>query len=131
MMRKGPDYKALGVDPEIIGLCRAVNEFPSIRTDESCQGFVNDHRPGVPWAVYYRPHPSPPTRTGYKSIEFITYACGSEASAAGFDVRHRMNAPPPLLNGPGTCLYFIIEGIKRHPNEFAAFLRKMRKLYHA
>lgn len=124
-MTKSDDLPA-GLDPEIVDLCRAINEFPDIATTQSCQGFVDGHRPGEPWAVYFRPNPSPPTPDGYASIEFLIYLCGREAEASGFDVRATVNAPPPSLNGPGECLYFVISGIKRHPNEFAAYVRQMR-----
>ena len=123
-MRKISDADYETFDPAIVDLCRAVNEFPDIQTSDSCQGFVDDHREGEPWSVYFAPRPSPPTPAGYASIEFLVYLCGRPARDDGFDVRVRVNAPPPLLNGPGQCLYFIIEGIKRHPNEFAAFVRE-------
>jgi hypothetical protein len=116
------------LDPAIVELCCTINEFPGIKTSESCQGFIDNHRPGEPWAVYFAPDPSPPTPEGYASIEFLAYACGNEAKVAGFDVRIGLNAPPPALNGPGRCLYFTIKGMNRHPDEFAAFLRQMRDM---
>jgi hypothetical protein len=114
------------LDPAIVELCRAINEFPDIRTSESCQGFVDDHRPGKPWAVYLGPSPSPPTPEGYSSLEFLVWLCRHIARDRGFDVSMRVNAPPPYLNGPGECMYFIIEGTNRHPDEFAAFIRDTR-----
>ena len=118
------DYETF--DPAIVDLCRAINEFPDIQTSDSCQGFVDDHREGEPWSVYFSPNPSPPTPAGYASIEFLAGLSNRPARDAGFDVRVRLNAPPPAINGPGECLYFIIEGIKRHPDEFAAFVRETR-----
>jgi hypothetical protein len=89
------------LDPAIVELCHAINEFPGLRTRESCQGFVDGHRPGKPWAVYFQPTPSPPTRDGYTSLEFITWLCCYTARDRGFDVSVELNAPPPYLNGPG------------------------------
>ena len=114
------------LDPAVVELCRAINEFPDIRTSDSCQGFIDDHRPGEPWAVYFAPHPSPPTPGAYAAVEFLVWLCRSVARDRGFDVSVELNAPPPYLNGPGECLYFIIKGRNRHPTEFAQFIREAR-----
>jgi len=37
--------------------------------------------------------------------------------------RIHVNAPPPYLNGPAECLYFVIRGNDRHPEEYAALMR--------
>lgn len=113
-------------DPAIVELCRAINEFPGIATNGSCQGFIDGHRPDRPWAVYFGMERRP-TFEGYCSIEFIAWLKGSEASAAGFDVSLRLNSAPPYLNIPGNTAYFVIEGRNRHPDEFAAFIRDMRE----
>jgi hypothetical protein len=114
------------LDPAIVELCQAINEFPGLRTYESCQGFVDGHRLGEPWAVYFQPTPSPPTPDGYTSLEFMTWLCCYTARDRGFDVSMELNAPPPYLNGPGECMYFIIKGRNRHPTEFAQFIREVR-----
>jgi 5-methylcytosine-specific restriction endonuclease McrA len=101
-------------DEAIVELCKAINEFPGVATSDSCQGFIDNHRPGEPWSVYFAPQPSPPSRQGYAALEFLVYLCGSEAHAAGFDVRVGLNAPLPL-HAPGECLYFFIKGYDRHP----------------
>jgi hypothetical protein len=119
------DELPVGLDPAVVELCHAINEFPGLRTRESCQGFVDGHRPGEPWAVYFQPTPSPPTPDGYTSLEFMTWLCCYTARDRGFDVSVELNAPPPYLNGPGECMYFIIKGRNRHPTEFAQFIREV------
>jgi hypothetical protein len=101
------------LDPAIVELCRVINEFPGLWTRESCQGFVDGHRPGKPWEVYFQPTPSPPTPDGYTSLEFMAWLCCYTARDRGFDVSVELNAPPPYLNGPGECMYFIIKGRNR------------------
>lgn len=88
------------LDPAVVELCRAINEFPDIKTSESCQGFIDDHRPGRPWSIYFAPHPSPPTSDGYASLEFLVWLCHYIAHDRGFDVSVRLNAPAPLSQRP-------------------------------
>jgi hypothetical protein len=113
-------------DPAIVELCRTIKEFPGIATSESCQGFIDGHRPDRPWAVYFGPQRRM-TFAAYCSIEFLAWLKGKEASAAGFDVSLRLHSAPPYLNNPGNTAYFVIEGRNRHPDEFAAFIRDMRE----
>jgi hypothetical protein len=79
--------------------------------DESCQGFIDDHRPGKPWAVHFAPQPSPPTPQGYTSLEFLAWLCCHIARDRGFDVGIRVNAPPPYINGPSTCMNYALSKV--------------------
>jgi hypothetical protein len=118
------------IDLAIRELCRAINEFPDIVTSDSCQGFVDGHRLGKPWSVYFKPN-GLPTLDAYASIEFLAYICGREAHAAGFDTRLGAAAPPPVLNGVCQSMYFYIECLNSHPDNFAGFVRKMRDEFFA
>jgi hypothetical protein len=112
-------------DPEIVGLCKLINEFPGIVTSSSCQGFLNNHRPEEPWHVYFECD-GLPTLEAYASIEFLVYL-RREALASGFDICIGVYAPPPILNGLCRSMYFTIECKNRHPDDYAAFIRDMRK----
>jgi len=111
-------------DPEMVELCRVINEFPGIVTSSSCQGFLDDHRPGNPWHVYFECH-GLPSLEGYASIEFLVYL-KREARADGFDMDVGVSASAPVLNGVCQSMWFTIHCRNRHPNDYAAFLRKMR-----
>lgn len=113
-------------DPAIITLCEAINEFPGITTSESCQGYIDNHRPGEAWTVYFGPN-GPIASEAYCAIEFLAWLLGPrEAGAAGFDVSLTLSSAPPYLNEPGRTMSFCIEGRNRHPDELAALIRKMR-----
>jgi hypothetical protein len=118
------------LDPAIVELCKAINEFPGIITTESCQGFIGDHRPGEPWAVYFN-FDGLPNLDGYASVEFLVWVTKREAWAAGFDTAVLVNAPPPYLNGICQSMYYCLQCPNQHPDEFAKFLREMRdQLFH-
>ena len=112
-------------DPEVVELCKTINEFPGIVTNSSCQGFLNDHRANEPWHVFFQCD-GLPSLEGYASIEFLVYLL-REARAAGFDIDIGVNSPPPMLNGICQSMYFTIMCRNRTPNEYAAFIRDMRK----
>jgi hypothetical protein len=120
-----PPYHHL--DAHTRQLCEALTEFPGIKTIDSCQGFIEDHRPGKPWHVYFQPVP-PITPAAYASIEFIV-SQRREARASGFDIYIEAGSPPPALNGIGESLYFVIKCANDHPDRFAAFLREMRRKF--
>lgn len=117
-------------DPQVVELCRAVNEFPGIVTTESCQGYINDHRPDEPWTVFFAPN-GPVTSAAYCSIEFLVYllnGCGIQQDGhKGFKATVCLNSADPGMNGPGATLYWFIEGTGRHPNELATAIREQRK----
>lgn len=112
-------------DPEVIELCKTINEFPGIITSSSCQGFLNGHRADEPWHVFFQCD-GLPSLEGYASIEFLVYL-RREAIADGFDIQIGVAAPPPMLNGICESMYFTIECRNRTPNEYAAFIRRMRE----
>jgi hypothetical protein len=110
------------IDPAIVELCRAINEFPGIATMESCQGFVDGHRPGQPWAVYFGMAPDV-TPAGYASIEFLTWvAC--DAAKSGWEIN--VYSPPPYLNEVCRSMYFILSSLNEHPDKAAAWIRKLK-----
>jgi len=111
-------------DPEVVELCKTINEFPGIVTFGSCQGFINDHHAGEPWHVHFGCD-GLPTLEGFASLEFLVYV-KREAMADGFDLYVGVGAPPPMMNGICKSLYFFYECNTRHPTDFATFLRDMR-----
>jgi hypothetical protein len=114
------------IDPAVRDLCLAINEFPDIRTSNSCQGFIDGHRPGEPWTVFFRPQ-SLPSLEAYASIEFLA-SLKRQAAFAGFDVLMSCNSGPPYLNGIGRSLYFVLTGSKGHPAAFAELVRDAREM---
>jgi len=120
-----PPYEEM--DPAIVELCRVINDFPDIITIGSCQGSIDGHKPNdEPWVIFFKPL-FPATFDAYSVIEFLAWVInGGVAYDEGFKVKLHLNSAPPGLNGPGDTLKFFIEGYNRHPDEFAALIRKMR-----
>lgn len=115
------------IDSAIVELCKTVNEFEGIRTIESCQGYIDGHRPNKPWMVLFEPD-GLISHEAYCAIEFLAWILGRrEAGAAGFEVSLKINSAAPYLNGPGRTMYFTIEGRNRHPDELAALIRDLRE----
>lgn len=112
------------LDPAVVELCRAINAFSGIETKESCQGFVDGHRPGKPWNVYFG-FEGAPSLEGYAAIEFLVWL-RRDAQAVGFDVEVAVNSFVPDPNHVGDSLYFVFRCKNRHPTEFADFIREMR-----
>lgn len=113
------------LDPAMVRLCRTLNEFDGIATQESCQGFVDGHRHGKPWSVYFG-FDGVPTLEGCAAIEFLVWL-RREAQAAGFELELTVNSLAPYLNGVCQSMYFIIKCANRHPDELADFVRQMKK----
>lgn len=109
------------LDPAIINLCNAINEFECLHTIESCQGYIDDHRPDEPWIVIFQPcHPI--TQQAYSEIEFLAWLINNDLRPSLFpsgDVMLGLNSPPPYLNGIGETMYFYIQGRGYHPDELA------------
>lgn len=121
----GKDIPYEEIEPAIRELCHAINEFPGIITSDSCQGHIDEHRPGEPWAVYFSCD-GPVSLEGYASIEFLVWL-QREARAAGLkDLFVGVNAPPPYLNGICQSMYFYVEGSEGHPDDLAKLIREMR-----
>ena len=119
-----PPYEEL--DPAIVELCRVINEFPDTFTIDSCQGFIDGHKPDEPWSVFFKPD-FPASFDAYSVIEFLAWVInGGVAYGEGFKVKLHLNSTPPGFNAPGETMYFFIQGYNRHPDEFAVWLRKVR-----
>jgi hypothetical protein len=86
---------------------------------------LNGHRRGEPWHVFFQCD-GLPSLEGYASIEFLVYL-RREAVEDGFDIQIGVSAPPPMLNGVCQSMYFTIRCRNRTPNEYAAFIRRMRE----
>ena len=115
-------------DPAVVSLCKAVNEFPGLCTIDSCQGFIDDHKKGIPWLICLQPHPQI-TFAGYCSIEFLAWALLPRATPPELKVAFGLHAYPPHHNTPGRAAYFWIEGKKGHPDRLAEHIRELRSAY--
>lgn len=120
---EGTPYDEL--DPNIVNLVRALNEFPGIATSESCGGHGDDIDGKPPlWQVWISVETEEdewrPTAEGWLSLEFITYAmrsmAGAKTEAFGF---------PPQANFPSESIYFVVEG-SSDPDDAAAGLLAMK-----
>lgn len=101
-------------------MVRELNAFPGIYTIGSCGGHA-DPKPfqldARHWNVIFRiDH----TDAAYLSLEFVGWFF--QASGVPLSV----GAAPPDLNGPGTVLYFAVNGVDLDPEEFAKQLATAR-----
>jgi hypothetical protein len=116
-------------DPEIVELCKTINEFPGIVTTSSCQGFLNDHQPDQPWHIFFQ-FDGLPTLEGYASLEFLIYIRRG-AIADGFDLEVGVDAALPAANGVCQSMYYFYECANRHPTQLSTFIRSIRdKLFY-
>ena len=111
------------LDPAMVRLSREVNRLPGIATSESCQGFIDGHRPEEPWSVHFGPTGTPSVKA-YASLEFLVWFV-HPARHAGFNLSVAVNSPPPYLNGPGESMYFVLECKNKHPDELADLLHNL------
>ena len=112
------------IDPACVRLCRFLNtEFPGITTSESCQGFIDGHRPGHPWSVYFKiDRRARNIRTAVESLEWLTWMINGDLARSdkGRGVSVGLNSYPPRWNREP--LYFYITGAAEqapHPDQIA------------
>jgi hypothetical protein len=115
------------IDPAMRNLCRVLNTFPGIRTNHSCQGPIDGHKPNDPaWEVGLEIIPEQ-FAAGMRSMKALVWACTDQyQNASGRYVTMTLRAKAPLtphLNDEP--LYFIIEGYDGHPDELADALRNV------
>ena len=105
------------IDPGIARLCRFINEnFPGLQTTDSCQGWVDGHRPGEPWQVYVRLDVEDPANLA-EAVESLAYlAWLTNGAATRMQVNMHLNSAPPYLNDPAP--YFYIESSTVNPDDF-------------
>jgi len=110
------------IDRRIAPLVILINSFPGLRTNESCCGHRRED-----WGVYFQ---ADATAAGQTSLEFLVWAAADYARA-GHLVRVNVHAPPPMLNGPGRCMYYALIGEKAtNPIRFARWLYELKEKYY-
>jgi hypothetical protein len=126
--RKNPKKKDL--DGNMVRLVRALNAFDGITTIGSCGGHP-DPGPGQ-WSqdTFYVKFDLSWDQAGLLALEFLAWAVNhywSDVNPLG-RVMLLPVSPPPYMNGPGTCLSFVIEGYDgADPEQLATALRLLRR----
>lgn len=111
------------MDPATVPLCRLINsKFPGLQTTSSCQGFVDGHRPGEPWGVYFRiDRRVRHIRDAVDSLELLTWMINGDLRRA-HRVHVGINSYPPSWNK--WPLYFYLKGEAIHPDDVAAAIER-------
>jgi hypothetical protein len=119
------------LDPRIVPLVRVVNSLPGIETTSSCQGRIDNHRPGEPWHVMFQAT-FPITPKGYFSIGAV-YALLQDRKLWEVKewrlggMRRQSQLVTLDVHACLDCLYRKVIGYRLmgmgDPDEFAALLR--------
>lgn len=99
------------LDRNMVRLVRTLNSFPGIRTIGSCGGHPNPGPCQWPEGSFYVKFHVKWTQDGLLALEFLAWLVNTVmVQRTEGRVTLLPVAPPPYLNGPGTCLHFVIEG---------------------
>ena len=117
------DIRYSEIDANVRNLVRILNLYPYVETLGSCGGHeeitnASQCPAGDFWVTLnFKPHPS-----ARFAIEFLAWAINSDYRRADHDVVFMPKSPPPYLNTPGECQYWVIEGYGEDANELSRFL---------
>lgn len=115
------------IDPAMRNLCRALNAWPGIRTNHSCQGPIDDHHPWeCTWEVGLEID-ADALAAGLRSMKALIWACVFDFAEAGErDIDVTLRAKSPLLpHLSDEVLFFILIGRVGHPEELADALQTL------
>ncbi len=121
------------MDPNIVSLVKAINEFPGIYTVSSCGGHRNNkpyQLPAGSWEVMFMLEAArvySPSVDAWLSLEALAYAFSKCFNASPGEIRLSVYSPSPALNGPGESITFVLEGKDVDPEKVAAWLSEFSK----
>lgn len=118
------------IDPNMIKLIKTLNKYPALQTIGSCGGHETP-QPGQ-WDIntWYLLFELDKNKTGWRVLEFLSWAINNDFSRAGHEIMLLPKSPPPWLNIPGQCLRFAIECTDgTEPDHVAKYLDEWRKNY--
>ncbi len=126
------DEELQDIDSNVRSLISVLNSFPGVETTGSCGGHPEPRKiyqwPSGSWnVVMHIKH----NRTGLLSLEFLAWAINHDIRRSkGNRILFLPTAPPPWLNGPGQCLYYVLEGSQgEDPEKLAITLGDLKKTY--
>lgn len=115
------DGNKVEIDDNIVCVVNAINEFPGLRTTESCGGHKRNNTENK-WIVFFN---ASPNEVGFRSLEFLAWAINDDLCCAQ-RVHMCLESAPPYLSTPGETLHFYIEGVDGKPDRAAEFINKVR-----
>ena len=107
--RRWPRVPYGEIDPPIVNLVRALNQFPGVHTIGSCGGHRDAERDQAPEGQWYILFEVDKTSEGWMSLEFLGWAIGRDMRRAGSAVTLRVDSAPPWLNYPGEMIRFLLD----------------------
>lgn len=122
-MTGSPDRK---LDANIVGLVKALNDFPTVVTLGSCGGHKRPEPGQLPEGSWYGTFKIELSRAGWLTLEFLSWLINKEVREAGGAVLLHPYAPPLYRVRPGEGLHFRLEaqGIARA--DIAALINERR-----
>jgi hypothetical protein len=121
--------KKKDLDKNMVRLVRALNAFQGVTTIGSCGGHPNPRGCQRSEGAFYVNFTLSWDQQGQLALEFLAWLVNNflRGRIEGMIVLIPF-APPPYLNGPGTCLHFTIEGRDgADPEELATHMDDARR----